>query len=67
MNFRKSAKGGGFIFNPKIYVAVFGNFKHGFLSIILIKIVISGFRICFFNNFIENKDKLAYKGPRVDP
>ena len=47
--FRKAAKGGGaVIFNPKIYVADFGNFKHGFLSIILIKIVISGFTICFF-------------------
>ena len=33
MNFRKSAKGGRWaIFNPKIYVADFGNFKQGFLS-----------------------------------
>ena len=33
MNFWKSAKGGeGVIFNPKIYIADFGNFKQGFLS-----------------------------------
>ena len=32
MNFRKSAKGEGVIFNPKIYVADFGNFKQVFLS-----------------------------------
>ena len=50
MNFWKSAKGGGggVIFNPKIYIADFGNFKQGFLSMKLIKrIVISGFRVCF--------------------
>ena len=28
-NFRKIGKGGGVIFNPKIYVAGFGNSKHG--------------------------------------
>ena len=28
MNFRKSSKGGGgFIFNPKFYIADFGNFE----------------------------------------
>ena len=32
MNFQKSSKGGGIIFNPKIYAADFGNFKQGFLS-----------------------------------
>ena len=32
MNFWKSAKGGGVTFNPKIYIADFGNFKQGFLS-----------------------------------
>ena len=44
MNFRKSSKegkeGGHFqIFNPKIYVADFGNFKHkqGFLGMKLIQ------------------------------
>ena len=50
MNFWKSAKGGGggVIFNPKIYIAYFGNFKQGFLSMKLIKRrVISGFRVCF--------------------
>ena len=43
-------RGRGVIFNPKIYVADFGNFKQGFLSIKLIKRrVISGFRVCFFS------------------
>ena len=36
MNFGKSAKG-EVIFNPKIYVADFGNFKQGFLSMKLIQ------------------------------
>ena len=46
INFRKSSKGGGVIFNPKIYVADFGNFKQGFLSMKMIKRrVISGFRV----------------------
>ena len=40
---------GGVIFNPKIYIADFGNFKQGFLSMELIKRrVILGFRVCFF-------------------
>ena len=38
MNFRKSAKGGtGVISNPKICVAVFGNFEQAFLSMKLIQ------------------------------
>ena len=37
MIFRKSSKGEGVIFNPKIYVAVFGNYKQGFLSVKLIQ------------------------------
>ena len=57
MNFWKSAKGGGVIFNSKIYIADFGNFKQGFLSMKLIKMikrrVISGFRVCFFNNCVD--------------
>ena len=41
----KCQRGGGVIFNSKIYVADFGNFKQGFLSKKLIKRrVISGFR-----------------------
>jgi len=64
MIFWKVSKGGG-IFNPKIYIADFGKFKQGFLIMKLIKN--SNFRVCFFNNFIENKDKLAFKGPRVEP
>ena len=48
MNFWKSSKKGGVIFNPKIYLADFGNFKQAFLSMKLIKRrVISGFRVCF--------------------
>ena len=36
----------------KIYIADFGNFKQGFLSMKLIKRrVISGFRVYFFNNY----------------
>ena len=52
MNFLNSAKGGGgVIFNPRIYIADFGNFKQGFLSVKLIKRrIILGFRVCFFNN-----------------
>ena len=39
MNFWGSARvgGGGFIFNPKIYIADFENFKQGFLSMKLIQ------------------------------
>ena len=37
INFQKSSKGWGVIFNPKIYVADFGNFKQGFLSMKLIQ------------------------------
>ena len=33
----KCQKGGGVIFKPKIYVADFGNFKQGFLSMKLIQ------------------------------
>ena len=44
----------GVIFNPNIYIADFGNFKQGFLSIKLIKRrVISGFRVCFVNDCID--------------
>ena len=55
IDFWKSSKGGGVIFNPKIYVTDFGNFKQGFLRMKLIKRrVISGFRVCFFfNNCID--------------
>ena len=31
----KCQKGGGVIFNPKIYVTDFGNFKQGFLTHLL--------------------------------
>ena len=50
----KFQRGGRVIFNPKIYIADFGNFKQGFLSMKLIKRrVISGYRVCFFNNCID--------------
>ena len=49
--FRKVPKGGRVIFNPKIYVADFGNFKQGFLSMKLIQK--SNFRVqdMFFSTF----------------
>ena len=37
MNFRKSSNRGGVIFNPKVCVAYFGNFKQGFYSMKLIQ------------------------------
>ena len=47
-------EGKGVIFNPKIYIADFGNFKQGLLGMELIKRrVTSGFRVCFFNNCID--------------
>ena len=46
MNFWKSAKGGGVIFNPKLYIADFGKFKQGFLSMKLIQK--SNFRVQSF-------------------
>ena len=49
-----STGGGGVIFNSKIYIADFGNFKQGLLGMELIKRrVTSGFRVCFFNNCID--------------
>ena len=36
-NFRESSMGRGVIFKPKIYIADFGNFKQGFLSMKLIQ------------------------------
>ena len=50
-NFQKSAKGGrGFIFNPKNYVADFGNFKQGFLSMNTNE-QFQGSRYVFFQQF----------------
>ena len=37
MTLQKGSKGGGVIFNPKICVADFGNFKQGLLSMKLIQ------------------------------
>ena len=62
MIFGKVPKGGG-IFNPKIYVADFGNFKQGFLSMKLI--LKSNFRVqgmLLFNNCIEkNQNKTHFE------
>ena len=61
MNSRKSSKGGGaVIFNPKIYVADFGNFKQGFMSMKLIQI--SNYRVqgIFFNNCTEKNKKKTH-------
>ena len=44
MNFWKCAEGGGVIFNPKIYIADFGNFKQGFFEQEIDK-KISNFRV----------------------
>ena len=61
MNFGKVLRG-GVIFNPRIFVADLGNFKQGFLIMKLIQIVISGFRVCFFNNCIEkNQNKTHFE------
>ena len=52
MNFWKIAKEGRVIFNPKIYVADFGNFKQGFLSMKLIQK--SNFRAQGMFFFVKN-------------
>ena len=52
---------GGVIFNPEIYIADFGNFKQGFLSMKMIQK--SNFRVqgMFFNNYIQkNKNKTHF-------
>ena len=66
MNFWKRAKGGGVIFNPKIYIADFGNVKQAFLSMKLIQK--SNFRVCFFNNCIEkNQNKTHFEEGTSEP
>ena len=57
MNFRKSAKGGGVNFNPKIYVADFWNFRQGFLIMKLIQNSNFRFRLqgMFFFSTIVSK------------
>ena len=53
MNFWKSAKGGA-IFNPKIYIADFGNFKQVFFDHeIDTKEKFQGSGYVFFNNCID--------------
>ena len=59
MNFWGSSEGGegGVIFNPEIYIADFGNFKQGFLSMKLIQK--SNFRVqgMFFSIIVLRKIK----------
>ena len=53
--------GRGVIFNPKIHIADFGNFKQGFLSMKLIQK--SNFRVqgmFFFNNCIDKNQNKTY-------
>ena len=49
MNFRKSSKGGGVIFNPKIYVADFCHYRLYFGHEFQKKICNITFRKCFFS------------------
>ena len=60
MNFWKSAKGGGgraFLIQ-KFILQILGTLNRVFLSWNWYKIVISGFRVCFFNNCIEKTKKI---------
>ena len=60
MNFWKSAK--GVIFNPKIYIADFGNSEEGFLSMKLIQKSNFRVQVCFLNNCIEkNQNKTHFE------
>ena len=65
MNFWGSSEGGegGVIFNPEIYIADFGNFKQGFLSMKLIQK--SNFRVqgMFFsaNCIDKNQNKTHFE------
>ena len=62
MNFRKSDKGGVVIFNPKKYIADIGTLNRTFWSWNWYKIVIIGFRVCFFKNCIEkNQNKTPFE------
>ena len=57
VNFRKSSRG-GVIFNPKTYVADFGNFKQGFLIMKLVQHTNIRVQGMFFNKCIEkNQNK----------
>ena len=66
MNFRKSSKGGRrIVSNPKNYVADFGNFKQGFLSMKLIQK--SNFRVqgMFFSTIVLRKIKIRHTLKKV--
>ena len=52
----KCQRGGGVIFNPKIYVADFGNFKQGFLIVKLVQN--SNFRVHFILSGLFQGDLL---------
>ena len=63
MNFRKTFKGGGVIFNPKIYILDFGTSNRAFRAWNWYQRVISGFRLCFYDNCILKHCQRHY-GPR---
>ena len=60
--FGKVPKGGGVIFNPKIYVVDFGNFKQAILNMKLIRKSNFSVQGMFFNNCIEkNQNKTHFE------
>ena len=63
-NIRKSSKGreggGVVIFNTKIYIADFGNFKQGFLSMKLIQKSNFGVQGMFFPTIVLRKIKIRH-------
>ena len=62
MNFRKSAKGGGSFAIQKFILQIWGTSNRAFWAWNWCKIIISGFRVCFFNNFIEkNQNKTHFE------
>ena len=67
MNFRKSSKGGEGSFSiQKFTLQILGTLNRAFLAWNWFKRVISGFRVCFFNNCIErNQNKTHISGNNV--
>ena len=58
----KFQRGGGVIFNPKIYVVDFGNFKQAILNMKLIRKSNFSVQGMFFNNCIEkNQNKTHFE------
>ena len=62
MYFWKSAEGGGSFSIQKFMLLILGTLNRAFWSWNWYKIVISGFRVCFFNNCIEkNQNKTHFE------